>query len=396
MSGPRTPGVQGRSAPVDVDVRLLSLPTVESLAAGHERSPQERRELVVIGLTDDEGLTGWGECSALNRPTYTSEWARGAFVALSQAILSSAGRAGAALGPEHPMATAGLEMALTDLRLRAEGQSLASSLGVTRTAVPAGAAVGLAALEDLSKRVADLVDAGFGRIKLKIAPGNDVQPVRALRAQHPDLEIQVDANGSYRAGDLAVLLQLASFDIRALEQPFPAGDFDHETVQATRSLIQADITVVADEGVNDLDDARRLHALGMLSAISLKPARVGGLRAARELHDWAVQEDVALTAGGMLESGLGRHSLAAFAALEGFTITGDVSPARRWLADDPWPDLQFEPAPPPGRIKIPHGAGVAPPPDLEVLDCYTVERSAGRVDIDSLHEPTDGSGSHFG
>lgn len=391
MSRPRNSG-----SFVDADLRLLSLPTVESLATGHDRSPQERRELVVIGLTDDDGLTGWGECSALNRPTYTSEWARGAFAALSLATSPSPALADGTLRPAQPMAAAGLEMALTDLRLRAEGQSLASSLGVTRATVPAGAAVGLATPEDLSKRVADLVDAGFGRIKVKIEPGNDLQSVRVLREQHPDLEIHVDANGSYRPGNLPVLLQLIDIGVSVLEQPFLAGDFSHETVHATRSLIAAGLVVVIDEGVNDLDDARTLHALGMLSAISLKPPRVGGLSAARELHDWAVQEEVALTAGGMLESGLGRHSLAAFAALEGFTITGDVSPARRWLADDPWPDLHFVSAPPPGRIEIPRGAGVAPTPDLDVLDRYTVERSVGRLRIDPLHEPTNGSGTRFG
>ncbi len=391
MSRPRNSG-----SSVDADLRLLSLPTVESLATGHDRSPQERRELVVIGLTDDDGLTGWGECSALNRPTYTSEWARGAFAALSLATLSSPALADGTLGPAQPMAAAGLEMALTDLRLRAEGQSLASSLGVTRAAVPAGAAVGLATPEDLSKRVADLVDAGFGRIKVKLEPDNDLQSVRVLREQHPDLEIHVDANGSYRPGNLPVLLQLIDIGVSILEQPFPAGDFSHETVHATRSLIAAGLVVVIDEGVNDLDDARTLHALGMLSAISLKPPRVGGLSAARELHDWAVQEEVALTAGGMLESGLGRHSLAAFAALDGFTITGDVSPSRRWLADDPWPDIHFVSAPPPGRIEIPRGAGVAPTPDLDVLDRYTVERSVGRLRIDPLHEPTNGGGTRFG
>ena len=104
-------GLRQKSGPATVELRLLSLPTIEVLAAGHDRSPDERRELVVIGITEEAGTTGWGECSALNRPTYTSEWARGSFAALAD-LLSSARPAGPPLAPTHPMAAAGIEMAL--------------------------------------------------------------------------------------------------------------------------------------------------------------------------------------------------------------------------------------------------------------------------------------------
>ncbi len=388
-------GQHQKSGPATVELRLLSLPTIEVLAAGHDRSPDERRELVVIGITDEAGTTGWGECSALNRPTYTSEWARGSFAALAD-LLSSARLAGPPLAPTHPMAAAGIEMALTDLRLRVEGRSLASALGSTRASVPAGAAIGLATPDELTARVAVLVDAGFGRIKLKIEPGRDRESVAALRKQHPHLEIQVDGNGSYDPEDLPTLLGLADLEVRVLEQPFAAHDVGPETVRASAALIDAGFVVVADEAVNDLDDARRLHDLGMFSAISLKPPRVGGLAAAKELHDWAVDEGIALTAGGMLECGLGRHALAAFAALDGFTITGDLSPARRWLADDPWPDLQLSARTSPARIEIPQGVGVAPPPHPDLLDRYTVERSTFDVDLDTLHQSTHGGRSRLG
>ncbi|MDA3038165.1 MAG: o-succinylbenzoate synthase [Actinomycetota bacterium] len=383
-------GAQRQTAgPAAVDLRLLSLPTVEVLAAGHDRAPQERRELVVMGITSDNGAMGWGECSALNRPTYTSEWARGSFAALTD-LLSSAEPVPRSLAPAHPMAAAGFEMALTDLRLRGQGRSLAASLGSRRASVPAGAAVGLAPLDELTGRVATLVDAGLGRIKLKIEPGQDREPVEALRSRHPDLEIQVDGNGSYRPDDLSVLLGLVDYEVRVIEQPFPADDASHETIRASRALIDAGFALVGDEAVRDLEDARRLHALGMLSAISLKPARVGGLAAATKLHDWAVHEGIALTAGGMLECGLGRHALAAFASLDGFTIAGDLSPARRWLADDPWPDLHLTSRPFPARIDVPQGVGVAPPPDPDTLDRYTVERSTFGVHLDALYESAHG------
>ena len=71
----------------------------------------------------------------------------------------------------------------------------------------------------------------------------------------------------------------------------------------------------------------------------------------------------------MLESGLGRHALAAFAGQDAITVTGDLSPASRWLAVDPWPDLAMNE----GRIAVPTAAGIAPSPNLDLLDQVTVQ-----------------------
>lgn len=348
--------------PDAVELRLVRLPTLEGLASGHDRAPGTHRELVIVRVSDTDGHVGWGECSALNRPTYTAEWARDAYEFLAVAPLSEP------IPWSRPMAAAGIEMALTDLRLRSAGQSLAASLGVMVTSIPAGAAVGLAPLTELVERVDALVADGFGRIKLKIEPGHDLLAVGAIRERHPHVDLQVDANGSYEPKDQHVLHALAAMGVTAIEQPFAVDD-----LASARALVEAGAVVIGDEAIGNLDDAKRLHGAGALNALSLKASRVGGLEAAVQIHDWAVANDVGLAAGGMLECGLGRHSLAAFAGLRGFTITGDLSPARRWLAEDPWPDLVLERgADQIARIMVPTGPGVAPPPDLDLLDHFTM------------------------
>ena len=72
--------------------------------------------------------------------------------------------------------------------------------------------------------------------------------------------------------------------------------------------------------------------------------------------------------GGMLESGLGRHVLAALAPLPAFTLTGDLSPASRWLEDDPFQDISMRN----GMIPAPTQPGIAGEPVANLLDRYTV------------------------
>ena len=38
-------------------------------------------------------------------------------------------------------------------------------------------------------------------LKLKVAPGADIEPVRAVRERFPDVMLQVDANGAYSLRD---------------------------------------------------------------------------------------------------------------------------------------------------------------------------------------------------
>ncbi len=134
------------------------------------------------------------------------------------------------------------------------------------------------------------------------------------------------------------------------------------------------VAVVADEAAPTLEAAKLLLAQGALSGVSIKPPRVGGISRALEILAWCVGQGIPATAGGMLESALGRHALAAFAANDGLSITGDVSPSRRWLAADPWPDLDMSD----GMIAVPRSPGVAPLPDQDLIEDLTIYRWTGR------------------
>ncbi len=314
---------------------------------------------MIVRLTDDDGNEGWGECSALNEPTYTDEWAAGAFDVLSNGDPVDV--------DQHPMAAAAVEMATLDLTLRIDGASLAAHLGASHARVPAGAVVGLGSVDETLSAVDELASAGYGRVKLKIVPGG-LDVVTAVRGRFGELELQVDGNGSFSGDHVDTLAGLAEdADLDAIEQPFDPDDLD-----AAADLIDAtDVPVLADEPIDSVEDAEDIFEQGALSGIVVKPPKVGGIGEAIDLVDWATEIGLPLAAGGMLECGLGRHALAAMAAVDGFTITGDLSPARRWLAEDPWPDLAMND----GWIDVPSEPGVAPPPDQDLLDRFTTQKS---------------------
>lgn len=343
---------------------MVSMPAREPLAAAHDDAPPKNRELVVVRLALESGDHGWGEGSALNRPTYTSEFARQSFRVLTGAT------DGPALHPHTtPMAWAALANAADDLQWSHRGRAFRSVGGLAGEVrrIPAGAALGLAPLPVLEERAAGLADAGFARIKVKIDAERHEEVVRVVQAAAPGVAIHVDANGSLGAEHGDMLERLVASGVEAIEQPFAP-----DAIADSAALVaRLGVPVVADESVASVGDLERLRDAGALNAVSIKGPRVGGLRAALAMADWCVEHGVLATAGGMLESGLGRAALARLAVHPAFSIAGDVSPARRWLAQDPWPDLIHEGQ----EIVVPVGGRVAGEPNLALLDALTIDHA---------------------
>lgn len=351
-----------------VEVRMLSLPTRRSLSSAHDEQPPTDRQLVVVGLENSDGVMGWGECSALNAPTYSAEWAADSFERL--AAWASGGTRPDLIGT--PMTYAATEMALTDLSLRSSGQSLAEAIGASNATVRAGATIGLSSVPDAVVTARRLVEAGYRKLKVKIDPSqvdtvaHELTHLFENRADDP-VEVHVDANGSLAEEHLMALLGLTWHGVSAIEQPFPVDRPD----LATELLLGSEALVIADEAVATTADAQALLDVGALTGIAIKPPRLGGLTAAIEVLDWCRSNHIGASVGGMLECGLGRHALAAVGALDGFTITGDLSPASQWLAADPWPDIEMVGP----DIIVPTTPGVAPLPDNDLLDRLTLQRA---------------------
>jgi O-succinylbenzoate synthase len=266
----------------------------------------------------------------------------------------------------HFMSKAVLEAAVLDAELRANDSNLHALFGGARDRVPSGVSVGIFdSLDVLLAQVQGYVDDGYVRIKLKIEPGWDLEPVRLVRELvGPNLPLQVDANTAYSRSDIAHLCKLDEYDLLLIEQPLPEDDLLGHAQLAKATAIP----VCLDESIVSLRTASDAIDLGAAEIINIKPGRVGGYLTARRIHDLCVSRGVPVWCGGMVETGIGRAANAALAALPGFTLPGDISASSRFYARDIVTDPIVVVD---GHVAVPPGPGMGFELDHEFLDSIT-------------------------
>ena len=373
---------RGEAAQITLDgieLRVLHVPLVAPFTTSF--GTESVREVIVVTALTPDGA-GWGEIVTQEAPLYSSEYTRGAWdVARRWLIPALLDRR--TLRPEdvaatlrpfvgHRMVKAGLELAVLDASLRAEGRALGEYLGATRDRVPSGVSVGIqrdpAALVDA---VGGYLDEGYVRIKIKVKPGRDIDDTAAVREAFGAIPLQVDANAAYTLADADVLAELDRFDLLLIEQPLQEDDLvDHATLaQRLRTPVCLDESIVSAKAATDA------LTLGAASVINIKAGRVGGYLEAVRIHDLCRDAGVPVWCGGMLETGIGRAANAALAALPGFTLAGDVSASARFYPND----IVTEPAVlEDGHVRVPTGAGLGVEIDPLTLDEFTVAHEVVR------------------
>ncbi len=336
------------------------------------------RDVVLLEVTTADGVTGWGECVASTQPLYSHEFNDAALLVLERFLVPRLlGRdlqieeVPGLLAPVrgHPMARGALELGVLDAGLRAEGRSLASYLGGVRDEVDCGVSVGIPdddSLATLLDEVSGYVEAGYRRVKLKIQPGWDVEPTRAVRERWPDVPLQVDANQAYTRADIEHLAALDEFDLLLVEQPIHEDDLLGHRLLAERMATP----VCLDESVLSAESAESAIDYGACEIVNIKAGRVGGYLEARRVHDVARGRGVPVWCGGMVETGVGRAANLALASLPSFTLPGDTSGSDRFYARDVTEPFVLRD----GRIDVPTGPGLGVTPIPEVLAELTVAR----------------------
>jgi O-succinylbenzoate synthase len=354
-----------------VELRRIRL----SLVAPFETSfgVQTERDVLLVKAITSVGQ-GWGECVAGEEPTYSSEYVDGAQHVLIHHLLPrllgqaqvDAEDVGRLLRPVHGhhMAKAAIETAILDAQLRARGESFAKYFGAVRTAVDCGVSVGIhKSIPELLETVSGYLGQGYRRIKLKIKPGWDVEPVRAVRERFGDVPLQVDANTAYSLSDAAQLAQLDAFSLLLIEQPLP-----EEQVLAHAELARSVRTPIClDESITSEQAAEDAIKLGACRIINIKPGRVGGYLEASRIHDLCAAQGVPVWMGGMLETGIGRAGNVAMAAMPNFTLPGDTSASDRYYHRDVTQPFVLHD----GRLDVPSGPGLGVDVDLEFLESIT-------------------------
>jgi O-succinylbenzoate synthase len=362
-----------------VQLHTLELPLVTPFTTSFG-TQTVRRALIVELHADVDGraVVGWGEVSALEAPIYSSEYREGVIDVATRFLLPALAQAqetapltAEGIGPAlahllgHRMAKSGLEAAALDAQLRASGTSFADYLGVRVDRVPSAVSVGIQdSIAELLDAVAGYVDAGYQRIKLKIEPGWDIEPVRAVREAHPDVPLQVDANTAYTLADAEHLRELDKYGLLLIEQPLGEDDIREHAELATMMTTP----MCLDESIVSVASARDAIELGAVGIINIKPSRVGGYLESVRIHDLARRCGIPVWCGGMLETGIGRAANTALAGLPGFSLPGDISGSSRFYAEDITTPLE----PVDGWMSVPRGPGMCEAPDPDRLAALTV------------------------
>lgn len=350
-------------------LHLLEIPLVRPFRTSF--GSQDVRDVLLVEAVDDSGARGWGECVTMAWPGYSSEYTSAAVDVLRDHLIPALGSAvdGDPVVVRdtletlrgHPMAKAAVSTALLDVWLRLRGESLAHYMGASRTEVECGVSVGIPAdMEALLEEVTQYVDAGYRRIKLKIQPGWDLEPVAAVREMWPRIPLQVDANQAYTRDHAGHLARLDEYNLLLIEQPLPEDDlWGHRIIAEAMST-----PVCLDESILSVASAESAIEFGCTEIINIKPGRVGGYVTAREIHDLCRERAIPVWCGGMLETGIGRAANLALAALPNFTLPGDTSASDRYFRVDITEPFVLEQ----GCLAVPPGPGIGVDPLPEEME----------------------------
>lgn len=338
----------------------------------------------IIVRVDAEGVTGWGESVAEGTPFYSYETVPTAWHILTDFLMPSVlgkdlqsideALAGYAKVRGHMMAKAGLEAALWDAFAKTKGISLSQMLGGTRKKIDVGVSIGIQdSVAGLIKKVEGYLTEGYKRIKIKIAPGLDMQFVEALRKEYPNLMLQVDANSAYTLGDIELFKKMDHYNLSLIEQPLGYEDiYDHSKMQR-----ELKTPICLDESIHSLDDTRAAIELESCKIINIKPGRVGGYTESKLIHDYCAGKNIPVWHGGMLESGIGRAGNVALASLPNFTLPGDISASKRYYKTD-IVDPEFV-VNPDGTMDVPTKPGIGVEVNMRELDNVTVRSVAQKI-----------------
>jgi len=360
----------------EIRLRELGMKLITPFEISSVRTEVRRILLLEVNI---DGVTGWGECVAGETPSYSPETTDTAWHILRDHIwrlvkekeFSSAAEVSDLLEPVrgHNMAKGALEAAVWDAEAKQKNVPLHKLLGGTRQEISSGVSIGIKeSLDELVRAVKAELEAGYQRVKIKIKPGKDLEPVKRLRQEFPRIKLMVDANSAYRLEDWPRLKEFEAYYLMMIEQPLGWDDL-YSHVELQKKL---DTPICLDECIHTVEQAEAAIALKACKIINIKLGRVGGYTSARKIHDLCEKNGIPVWCGGMLESGIGRAHNIALSTLPNFSLPGDVTASRRyWQEDIIEPEVTVSRQ---GTISVLSEPGIGYLPRMDRIEKLTVRK----------------------
>ncbi len=275
----------------------------------------------------------WAESTPFFAPTYINESAGSVFYYATEVFgphvvgreYESADELNQHLGvfKGNSFAKAALEICWWTLESTISQTPLHRLLGGQTREVAAGADFGIQdSFDMLLGNIQKAVDAGFPRIKLKAAPGWDLEMLQVVRQAFPRTTIHIDCNSGYTLDDLEFFKAIDDMGLAFIEQPLYYADvLDHAELAR-----QIQTPICLDESIVSVEAAAQAIRIGACQYINIKPGRIGGLSNALKVHDMAREAGIPVWIGGMLESAVGASICVELATLDNFTYPGVLFP----------------------------------------------------------------------
>ena len=138
--------------------------------------------------------------------------------------------------------------------------------------ISSGVSIGIQpSIEVLVAKVEKELAAGYQRVKIKIKPGNDVEPARALRQRFPRLRLMVDANSAYSLEDALLLQQLDQFFLIMIEQPLLAMTISTPTPPCSAN---SKLPSASTNASSNIEHARAAIEIAACKIINMKLGRI--------------------------------------------------------------------------------------------------------------------------
>ena len=354
-----------------IDLHRVRVPFVEPFRISN--GVVAEKDTILIELTTDDGTVGWGEASPMSGSFYSTDTPESAWAMLKDEIVPAL----FALGkldpkeidqlPGDKFARAGIEGALWDAYAHTRQTALCDLFGITRRPVASGVAIGIFdTIDELIDRVRRYVNEGYQRVKIKIQPGWDVEPVKTVRAHFPELPLMVDANAAYTLNDLHIFRELDQFNLMMIEQPLAAAAIE----EAGELQAHLKTPLCADESADSSDTLKDLIANRAARIINIKVQRVGGLSAALSMLEVARAADLQCWVGTMPELGIASAQALHLAMHPAFSFPTDIEASSRWYTDDVIePAIMIDRS---GFIDVPSGPGTGFSVNREKVKRYTI------------------------
>ncbi len=294
--------------------------------AGTSRGVLTSRDIWWIKITDNNGVSGYGEVAPLKGlslekidqiPKFLEELA-GSFKSIPEVKnIDEVYELSKDIAFEFPSLRFGLEMALIDILNGGNRQWFHSSFTEGKSSIPTNGLIWMGDPKFMRQQVDEKLEAGFKCIKLKVGAmdfDEELKLVQYVRQRNPDVVIRLDANGGFTNNEAIVKLnKLSEFDIHSIEQPIMVGQPEAMAFLCEKSLIPI---ALDEELIAHQDYSSKIDLLETVEPdfIILKPSLLGGFKETITWITMAEYRGIGWWITSALESNLGLNAISQFTA----------------------------------------------------------------------------------